>query len=836
MKTKITIEEFIRKEIQKRAQERSIVVIYDRTPSRRFRELVKALGDMASPAIMADEDPVEARKIMGGAVRHPQQIFLYVPSEAPQTSVQKCEDPWSVYAAIGSAFPESPADEYEALACRCYPDRLEDIHHCFAEANGDPDFKTVDYIGHGQGKWPKLAAESGAESRKEMLIWLLVKANNEKVSELTKEISTFAAEVLGLTLKDQCNPKEMQRLLWKQVLCTDFLAGFGEDVPEDFAEVPTAPSENREMVAQALATVRKHADYEAVYIDRADEVQERMGLERFSSVPLHAVQDTFRFEAHRRLMNAIEAVTRLDAQKARAFFPEKSCVWANEPEMAIEWSVVRDGVSCLESALLARDDIAKRAGSLADVIASYDRRGSQLDTAMRRMEEKLLTISTDTFGAMRRALISDYRNTCAEAQKYFIDALLKEGWPAPGVLDNACVFDELVAPKLKATNAVAFIVLDGLRYELSSDLMTKLKAWRPERQIACAMFPTVTSVGKGALLPGGKSLKIVRDKEGELVPSLEGTVISRHKERMNLLNSVYGERFQEMLLSDYLSGKKRLSDKTSLLVLRNDDIDGLLEQNSSAALQSVETTFVAVVKAMKKLQETSLVKFTDVVIVTDHGFVYNYEPKGSDVCAKPAGSWVNFHNRILLGESKNTEASNVIVPASTLGIRAPVKEVAFPRGLCAYEANQYYFHGGVSLQEAVVPVISLRFEAEEPKSGATAAGKVELRPRKPKFTALVVRVIARDATLTSRDTGVRAPRKIEILVNLAGDRTRASVGSLLDNSQGLVTLDGDEEVEFRIKLDSTPFEKGAEKVVVRALDPETRTRLGETSFEVEVMS
>lgn len=838
MKIKNTIEEFICEEIRKRARERNIVVIYDKTPSGRFRELVRRLGDMASPAIMADEDPVDARKTMGDAVRCAREVFLYVPYGAPQTAAQKCEDPWSVYAVIGSAFPETPADEYEALACRCFSEKIEDIHRCFAQSNGDPDFQTVNQIGNGRSKWPKLAAASGEESCKEMLIWILARATAAEIEKLGCETAEFAEEVLDLMLPSNADPQEVQRRFWQQALSTDYLAGFGENVPEVFAEMPVAAAENQKTVMEALDTIRKHADYETVYVTRADDVENRLRLAEYSIPRPLATYDTFRFEARRRLMAAVAAVTGLDAKKAQVFLPMKSCVWANEAEAAIEWSVVRDAVDCLEAVQAARVDNCKgAAGSLAQIIAGYVRTGAAADTAMRGLEKKLLTVSCETFGAMRRALIANYRNYCVTAQKCFVDTVVREGWPAAGVRDNACVFDELIAPKLVKSQAVAVIVLDGLRYELSSDLMARLRVRHPQRSVACARFPTVTSVGKGTLLPGGKALELVRNKEGQLVSSLEGVEIPGHKERMSLLNSVYGERFQEMLLSDYLSGKKRLLAKTALLVLRGDDIDGLLEQNSPAALQSVETTFVDVEKALRKLQENRLVKFTSAIIMTDHGFFYNYEPQASDVCAKPEGCWDNFHSRMLLGESVASESSNVIVPASTLGIRAPVKEVAFPRGLCAYESNQYYFHGGVSLQEALVPVISVNFATEDANISSTVAtGKILLRPRKTRFTSLVVRVIARDAVRNAGVSEDGVPRRIEILAHLAGDRNRTSVGSLLDNSQGIVTLDGDEDVEFRIKLESAPFETGPAKVVVRALDPESHIQLGETSFEVEVMS
>src|SRR5690606_17947445 len=50
----------------------------------------------------------------------------------------------------------------------------------------------------------------------------------------------------------------------------------------------------------------------------------------------------------------------------------------------------------------------------------------------------------------------------------------------------------------------------------------------------------------------------------------------------------------------------------------------------------------------------------------------------------------------------------LVVSAEKLGIKGEFAQVAMPRGMVSYRSGHLYFHGGTSLQEAVVPVLIAR--------------------------------------------------------------------------------------------------------------------------------
>ena len=93
------------------------------------------------------------------------------------------------------------------------------------------------------------------------------------------------------------------------------------------------------------------------------------------------------------------------------------------------------------------------------------------------------------------------------------------------------------------------------------------------------------------------------------------------------------------------------------------------------------------------------------------------------MCAKPAGAWTVVHDRALLGEGE-PDAANFALPAEKAGVRGDFSKLGGPRSMAPYRKGLLYFHGGASLQEAVVPVITVKLkQAKQPQ---LAAAKVVL--------------------------------------------------------------------------------------------------------------
>jgi hypothetical protein len=68
---------------------------------------------------------------------------------------------------------------------------------------------------------------------------------------------------------------------------------------------------------------------------------------------------------------------------------------------------------------------------------------------------------------------------------------------------------------------------------------------------------------------------------------------------------------------------------------------------------------------------------------------------------------------MMLGDG-SADGHSLVVSAEKFGIRGDFAQVAIPRSMAPYRLGHLYFHGGVSLSEAVVPVLIARLDTNMP--------------------------------------------------------------------------------------------------------------------------
>ena len=407
-----------------------------------------------------------------------------------------------------------------------------------------------------------------------------------------------------------------------------------------------------------------------------------------------------------------------------------------------------------------------------------------------------------------------YGRLAEEVQVCFTKHLEGAGWPPAGRLANADVFDRLVAPHLQESGRrVAYFLVDALRYELGVALQQQLAEDAPVAlQAAFAALPSITPVGMASLLPGaGKGLALVRKDDG-LVPQLGDLVVANVNQRMEVLRKKFGDRFAEMGLNDFVRAKQGPPQTVKLLVLRSVDIDSHLENNPETTLGLLHDTLKRIRVAVHKLAKAG---FHEVVIATDHGFFLNAQAQPGDVCAKPAGTWLMVHDRCLLGDGA-ADSHSFVINAEKLGVRGDFNQVAGPRSMAPYKSGLLYFHGGASLQELVVPVLTVRIEPV----GAPVLEQATVHiSYKNGATRTTTRLPVIDVLLEGDIFSQAAD--FEILLeaqdkkgNVVGE---AKAGGLVNPATGTLTLKPGERVQVTLKM-QMDFEG---KFTVKALNPTT---------------
>ena len=197
------------------------------------------------------------------------------------------------------------------------------------------------------------------------------------------------------------------------------------------------------------------------------------------------------------------------------------------------------------------------------------------------------------------------------------------------------------------------------------------------------------------------------------------------------------------------------------------------------------------------------------------------EIPAGDVVQTPPGGWPASKRRCLLGSGLSLAAGTITLKAGHVGIQGDVQEICLPIGFRVFSEGDGYFHGGLSLQEAVVPVVIFKAGREKP----SAAGKpeIDIRYRSDKFTS---RVIGLTVIYTVKQMSTFGDPAITVRIEAwDGSGAKAKpVGEAADceardEKTREVTLQVNKETPVPVLIDP---DFGGSEIEIRVSDPQTR--------------
>jgi hypothetical protein len=816
-----------------RLKQAGVLVVYDK--ARRYRDLCRSLASDAVAVVDASESSIESRESAarvffalvheaGAGGAGPAELLIYVPAGPPLTDEDRQADPFAAYAVAGAVFPDGDGDDYLSLCLKAKPDHVTEIRRLF-EQDSSPSFALIDNVGGGL-QWPALRTALTVESTGDILFALLQPSPQQKtaldVSDAwNAEARALLKAALGLKLVTRGKTWDsIANELWRFLLFSELAFDLPGSLPPALTDVPRAPEAARTVVEDLCERLRSDARTRSHYVERAGQVETDLGLPEHCRRLTHlGKRDTFPFEERVVLATAVTAfgADRLDDVRA-ILDSHRGSVWIGKGESQVQWDLLETALRLAESCDDALRQIDDHSRSLDSLVVFYAASLCEVDRLQREFEQTRADMISpdDEMSAAVEQARDRYRKLASKTAAIFTRYLETTGWPPPGRLANADVFDRIVQPMLRDSGRrVACILVDALRFELGVSLHAQLgETDQAELQPAFAQLPTVTPVGMASLLPGaGSGLRLVKDGDSFAV-MLDGQRLTHVGQRMDLLRDRFGDRFAEMKLSDFVTAKKNRTPETvNLLVLRSTDIDTHLESSPETTLGLIHQTLKTIRVAIHKLKGKDKDRgFDDVVVVADHGFFLNAHAEAGDVCTKPPGSWVGVHDRSLLGDGDG-DANNFAIAAEKVGIRGDFALFAGPRNMAAYRRGLSYFHGGASLQEAVVPVLTIRLRQAKPAPKTKVVlsykdGAKRITTRLP-VVSLVV------------ETGDLFHDDVEILLeahdskgNVVGE---AKPGGPVSAATGTITLKTGESVQVIVRMN--PDYEG--KFKLKALNPET---------------
>src|SRR5690606_25647393 len=232
--------------------------------------------------------------------------------------------------------------------------------------------------------------------------------------------------------------------------------------------------------------------------------------------------------------------------------------------------------------------------------------------------------------------------------------------------------------------------------------------------------------------------------------------------------------------------------------------------------------FPVIVEHLRRaVAKLSLVGVSHFVISSDHGFLILSRDVGQHLIIPKPGGRGEVHRRVFIGTGGATGEELIRVPLSAVGIPGDLDLLA-PRGLGLIAAGgaRGFFHGGISPQELLVPVITAQIEPRPGAEPLTVEASISGKITSGVFTAKLVLKSGLFAAepLDASVTAVRVSDGTEVAKLVAAGGA--------DVAQGVVRLTPDEEalVSFQVIGDVA---KG-DRVELRVMDVRTDRQLAKS--------
>lgn len=356
-----------------------------------------------------------------------------------------------------------------------------------------------------------------------------------------------------------------------------------------------------------------------------------------------------------------------------------------------------------------------RQTGLEALFKGYASEGFRVDQHYRHYVHASDQTRRDVLGNLTETIERAYTHSFLEPSgEAWSDALsaLEGRWSLPGVHKQWRFYDYFVKPILERNDRdkVFVLISDALRYEIADELKDSLLTdLRGEASLTAlqGVLPSITKLGMAALLPG--DTVSVNDKGAV---SVNGLVSTGTEQRSAILNaagvSSVALQADTLLAMSREEGRQAVQPHRVIYIYQN-HIDALGDKAASE-----RQVFEACARAVQELNSlirkiVNTLNGTAVLITSDHGFLYQRQPLAShDKVEPPQGEVLDSGRRHALGKLNRPEGTQTF---SLPFLQPEGLEAQSPRGSLRYRlkgAGAQYVHGGASLQEVCVPLLSYK--------------------------------------------------------------------------------------------------------------------------------
>lgn len=364
------------------------------------------------------------------------------------------------------------------------------------------------------------------------------------------------------------------------------------------------------------------------------------------------------------------------------------------------------------------DKVQLNMSSTSDAVHGYVRHWYKIDQMYRKFIHALkssgqMTLLSNLVDTVENLYTNRFLSPLANQWQGQVDAMDK--WSVPDVIPQRQFYSHWVKRYSDRGGKICVIISDAFRYEAAEEMIGRIngeKRYQASLSHMLSSLPSYTQLGMASLLPSNGGEFTISDTDGSV--SIGGVSTQGTANRDKLIKAALGEtacaQQAKSILDMTQSEGRELFKNHDVIYIYHNRIDhaGDKMQSEGEAFDATERTFEELMTLIKKLAAYNA---SNILITADHGFIYQNKPLDeSDFLSADASGEVHYRDRrFLLGKGLSAPDSIKVFSPEQLGLAGDV-HAAIPKGIQRLRlsgSGSRFVHGGATLQEVIVPVISV---------------------------------------------------------------------------------------------------------------------------------